>query len=92
MEVLEECRSNGVNEFYVSGLICRPKYQDKINAINNLLRSNCIKYDYYCINNSNIKPHHLWSDDLHLDTDIYLLSQNLTEYVNSVFTYNSQWV
>ena len=60
IEVIKECRNGGVNEIYVSGLICRPLYQDKINAINRLLSIYADKYDYYYIDNSNIKQ--LWKE------------------------------
>ena len=80
IEVITKCRNGGVNEIYVSGLTCR--YQDKINAINRLLSINADKYDYYYIDNSNIKQYQLstisiinninyqqyqlWKDNLHL--------------------------
>ena len=90
IEVIKECRNGGVNEIYVSGLICRPLYQDKINAINRLLSIYADKYDYYYIDNSNIKQYHLWKDNLHPKYNgICRLAQNFTDQVNRVFVYNS---
>ena len=83
----------GVNEIYVPGLTCRPLYQDKINVINRLLSINADKYNYYYIDNSNIKQYQLWKDNLHLKNNgIYRLAQNFTEQENKVFIYNSTWV
>ena len=88
-----ECRNDRVNEIYVSGLTCRPQYQDKVNAISRLLSLNADKYDCHYIHNSNIKQYQLWNDGLHLRyNDICRLAQTFTEQVNRVFIYNNTWV
>ena len=43
MEVVKVCRNGDVNKIYVSSLICRLSYQEKINGINSLLSQNTDK-------------------------------------------------
>ena len=93
MEVVKTCKNGGVNEIYISSLICRPGHQEKINGINRLLLENAENYDYYYINNNNIETTHLWRDKLHLNHQgICILARNFIEYVNRIFIYNSTWV
>ena len=40
---------------------------DFISAMNNVLKSDCTKYDYNFIQNSNILPDNLWQNGLHLN-------------------------
>ena len=64
MDIVTHCQIGGVNEVYVSSLICRPAFQERINAINHLLARKAIDYDFIFIDNSNIKEYHLWDDSI----------------------------
>ena len=50
MKIADICKNNGINEVYVSGLLCRQSYQQKVNEINNLLCENKLVNDYLYIN------------------------------------------
>ena len=77
MEVVKACKNCGVNDIYISSLPCRPRYQEKLNSINRLLSQNADRYDYYFIDNSNIKATHLWRDNLYLnDQGVCILERN----------------
>ena len=83
---MKTCKDGGVNDIYISSLTCRPRYQEKLNSIN---RQSADRYDYYFIDNSNIKANHLWGDHLHLnDQGICILARNSVEIVNRMFIYN----
>ena len=52
----------------VSGLtINNPLHSDFINAVNNALKLDCVRYVYNFIENSNMLPDNLWQDVLHLN-------------------------
>ena len=86
MEVVEVCRNGRVNEIYVSSLICRPAYQERINIINRLLSQNSEKLKYYFIDNSITKTYHLWKDNLHLKNNgVNMLAYNFIDVVNSMY-------
>ena len=77
MEIVFNCRQNGVNEVYVSGIPCRPGYQNKIDDINRILEVNGKNFDYEFISNSNIEEHHLFRDKLHLNNQgVVVLATN----------------
>ena len=66
-QVVEKCHDHGINEIFVSGITCRPRYQNKIDNINKLLKDNTREYNYSFIDNSDIQEKHLWKDKLHLN-------------------------
>lgn len=92
MEVVNECRQGGVNDIFVCSITSRPSHQEKINSLNSLLLRNAFQYDYHYIENSNIKPHHLWRDQLHLNNaGVAVYTNNILEHVNRSIVYNSKW-
>ena len=83
LNVVKKCQKHGVNEVYVSGITCRPNFQDEINGINQLLQTNAGNHGYTYINNDNIQEEHLWDDRVHLsNTGIYLLQSNFLIFLN----------
>ena len=83
LKIVEKCQEYGVNEIYVSGLTCRPKFQEKIEKINGILRVNANTHDYTFIDNSNITRNHLRDDGLHLlEKGNILLANNFLSYLN----------
>ena len=52
----------------VSGLTINNRlHSDFINAVNNALKLDCVRYVYNFIENSNMLPDNLWQDVLHLN-------------------------
>ena len=67
IEIVEKCHDHGINEIFVSGITCRPQYQEQILKINKILKDNAGGYYYTFIDNSDIVERHLWKDNLHLN-------------------------
>ena len=71
LNIIAMCRSAGINDVFFSGITCLPTNQNKIDNINELLKSNAERYEYTFIDNGNIlAKRHLWKDKLHLNTDV----------------------
>ena len=52
----------------VSGLTINNRlHSDFINAVNNALKLDCVRYVYNFIENSNMLPDNLWQEVLHLN-------------------------
>ena len=67
MKITTECKTSGINNIFASGLTINNRlYSGFISAVNNALKSDCIKYGYNFIENSNILPDDHWQDGLHL--------------------------
>ena len=91
-EVVKECENAGVNEIYVSSITSRPEHQYKINKINLLLSEHSYEEGFKFIDNSNIKPCHLWKDKTHLLKEgSQILKNNFLDYLNRSHMYNSSW-
>ena len=64
IKIVEKCYEYGVNEVYVAGLTCRPKFQKKVDKINEILRENANTHDYTFIDNTNITKNDLFHSSL----------------------------
>ena len=84
MDIVSTCRAGGVNDIYVSSLVCRPTQQTKINEINYLLQVNAKNYNYKFIDNVCIESRHLWKDRVHLNKEgTRLLANNFLWHLNN---------
>ena len=63
VNVANECKIHGIKNIFVVGLTVNNRpHSNFINAVNNTLKIDCIKYGY---ENGNILPDNLWQDGLH---------------------------
>ena len=71
----------------VSGIICRcdSSLNNKINEVNNLLKSSCQRHSWSFIDNSNILSNHLNEDGIHLNRKGTSI---LVKNISSFFKYN----
>ena len=69
LEIGKLCQSRGVNDIFISSLICRKNnfQNNKVHTINNLLRSACDLLGFHFIDNSSIARNHLAGDGIHLN-------------------------
>ena len=68
--IIATCRAAGINDVFISGITCVPTNQNKVDDINELLKSNAERYAYKFIDNGNIlAKKHLWRDELQLNPD-----------------------
>ena len=82
-KLVDQCRSYGVNDIYISGLTCRPNFQNKINTINSILQRNANNHGFSFIDNTNITRNMLWKDNLHLtEKGTILLARNFLNKLN----------
>ena len=67
--ILKLRQSHGVQDIFISSLICRKNnfQNNKVNAINILLRSACDSLEFHFIDNSSIARNHLADDGMHLN-------------------------
>ena len=82
------CRSYGVNEVFISSIICRNNkaLNEKVGRINFLLQLICQEHNFVYIDNSNITVDDLWKDGIHLvDSGKQKLSNNLLYFLNSYY-------
>ena len=83
MQIVHTCHRNHVRKIYVSSITHRPKYQSKIDKINELLQYNAGIFNYDFINNSGISEHHLRRDGVHLNRDgVCILANNFLTHLN----------
>ena len=83
VEIVKISKREGVRDIFVSSIIHRPKYQSKIEKINQLLRYNAEIYGYQFIDNGYIRNEHLKNDGVHLNKEgICLLANNVLSYLN----------
>ena len=92
-EIVRLCHKGGVNEVFVSSLARRPKFQNKIDNINTLLKTRADEMgEYVFIDNSNILQRHLWDDNLHhLGEGTIILANNFLRHVNKTPFFESIW-
>ena len=83
MNIVRVCRTNDVNDIYVSGITCRRKYERKISDINNILFDNQEMNGFIYIDNNDIHYHHIWKDGVHLNNEgIVVLANNFIKALN----------
>ena len=87
MKIVDLCKSYGVNEIFVSGLIFRQSHQQKVSEVNNFLFLNQVANDYIYIDNEKIGMEHLWNDKIHLNkTGTIILANNFINILNDNVT------
>ena len=64
LNIVEICRSYGVNDIYVSGITYRENFQELVSETNNLLRKKQLLNHFSFIENDNISAAHIWRDKL----------------------------
>ena len=85
IDIVTMCQKYGVNEVFVSEITYRPKFENDINEINNILHGKSLLHNFQVISNSNINGMHLWIDNLHLnDHGTNILTSNYTRAINGV--------
>ena len=69
LEIGKLCQSHGVNDIFISSLICRKNnfQNNKVNTMNNLLTSACDSLGFHFIGNSSIARNHLAGHGIHLN-------------------------
>ena len=83
--IVKRCHEYGVNKVYVSTVICRPQFQNKVDQLNTSLRAAQVESDYELIENGNIIPYHLCRDRLHLNNKgIIILARIFLRCINSL--------
>ena len=91
-KLVDQCKSHGVNEVYISGLTCRPNFQTKVNTINSILQRNADYHGFIYIDNNNIKRNLLWKDNLHLtEQGTILLARNFLDKLNFKSFYDNYY-
>lgn len=88
MNLAEMCREYGVNEVFVSSLICRTnKYlNEKVTRINFLLNCICREKGFIFIDNKNIEFDDLYEDGLHLlEKGKIKLARNFIDFLNNFY-------
>ena len=88
LEIGKLCQSHGVNDIFISSLICRKNnfQNNKVNTINNLLRSACDSLGFHFTDNSSIARNHLAGDGIHLNyAGTEVLLENIAFCLNNFF-------
>ena len=86
LEIGKLCQSHGVNDIFISSLICRKNnfQNNKVHTINNLLRSTCHSLGFHFIDNSSTARKHLAGDRIHLNyAGTETLSENIAFCLNN---------
>ena len=80
LEIGKLCQSHGVNDIFLSSLICRKNnfQNNKVHTINNLLRSACDSLGFHFIDDSSIARNHFAGYGIHLN---YGGTEVLLEYI-----------
>ena len=82
------CRDYGVNDIFISAMICRRgKFLDgKAKHVNFLLKLTCEENGYFFIDNSNIEIRDLWKDGIHLlESDKTKFVENFIYFLNNFY-------
>ena len=85
IEIGKTCRNNGVNEVFISSIVCRSVEAEmlKVDEVNKMVRDLCIKEGFAFIDNSFIGKQFLWKDGIHLLNDgTTLLANNILNSLN----------
>ena len=90
IEIVKTCHNAGINDVYVSSIICRPTHQEKVNDVNRLLQSYASIHGFKFIENTNINEHHLRRDQVHLNKKgVCLLANNFLDFLNKTSIYDN---
>ena len=87
VKIGRQCKENNVNDVFISSLIYRAqkRLNDKVIAVNNILKRVC-KLDWLeFIDNNNISAENLFEDVLHLNDDSKIILANDFIYVLNRF-------
>ena len=79
------CRQYGVNEVFISSLLCRSSTSEmkNIREINCFIKERCVRENFIFIFNDSISEEHLWKDGLHLTGDgTTILANNFINVLN----------
>ena len=81
------CKESNVNDIFISSLICREqkKLNDKVIAVNDILKGVCKLNGLGIIDNSNICAENLFKDSLNLNDDGKVIFANNFMYVLNRF-------
>ena len=86
LEIGNLCQSHGVNDIFISSLICKKNnfQNNKVHTINNLSRSACNSLRFHFIDNSSIARNHLAGGGTHLNyTSTEAVSENIAFCLNN---------
>ena len=74
-----KCKKIGVKNIFISGLVHTIRINtDILEKIHVMIQNFCKKYDWFCVDNRNIKGKHLYKDDIHLTEEgKIMLGRNL---------------
>ena len=80
LDIVDLCHLYGVGGIFVATIICRKNFQDDIDEVNNILRSNESLREFQIIDNGNITYSHIWRDNYHLnDAGLSILANNFID-------------
>ena len=82
------CRDFGVNDVFISAIICRRGnfLNGKLKRLNLLLKQICEENGYFFVDNSNIEIRDLWKDGIHLlESDKTKLAENFIYFLSNFF-------
>ena len=83
INIVDICKSYGVNEVYVSGIIFRENHKVKLSEINDFLCRRQSVNNYIYINNYRIGKDNLWNDGIHLNkSGTIILANNFIDVLN----------
>ena len=87
VKIGRQCKESNVNNVFISSLICRAqkRLNDKVIAVNNILKRVCKLNGLGFIDNSNICAENLFEDGLHLNDDGKVILANNFIYVLNTF-------
>ena len=87
MQIVETFQRNGIKNILISSIPCRPRFQNKVDIVNDLLQHYAGIYKYEYIDNGCINEKHLLNegrkDNVHLNKEgINILSNNFITHLN----------
>ena len=87
MNFSNEYKTYGIKSMFILGFTINNRmHSDFINAMNNALKLDCIKYGYNFIENTNILLDNLWQDGLHLNNSgMVKLLNNFLVSLNKIY-------
>ena len=87
VKIGRQCKESNISDVFISSLICRAqkRLNDKVIAVNNILKRVCKLNRLGFIDNSNICAESLFQDGLHLNDDGKVILANNFIYVLNTF-------
>ena len=83
IDIVTNCHGYNVSNVYVSGITPRPRYEQKIKEVNDILSYQSNIYGFKFITNNNIAARHVWKDKIHLnDEGTQILGDNFVLCIN----------